>query len=225
MVPMWIDYGWSPRRTRRGWSRSTASPAGSGLRSDTIAEQSLVDVYGPGRERQPAAHEVPGECLVVSQVGLGFALRVARNLRALNRLRAVISTVDICGLELALLEQERLFNRGPEYICQRLSDRVAAHDPVGWLSSQYRDLFWAPMTLSAGTRTGLATWLGVPGERMRALPFRTDREFGWNTVPSEDASVLGRPGGAAERSLPAGRHKGGGEPWRRILPSNAWRWR
>jgi glycosyltransferase involved in cell wall biosynthesis len=135
----------------------------------------------------------PFEWLIARRVGMGFALDVClRNLSALNRARVVISTVDSCGLPLALLKRARLLRRPLIYISQGLSDRIGAYGPDRWLARRYRRLLLGVeqlVTLSAGARSGLAAWLGVPDERVRVLPFGTDCEFWRNTAPAESVET------------------------------------
>jgi glycosyltransferase involved in cell wall biosynthesis len=112
---------------------------------------------------------------------MGFALDLAlRNLVGLNRARIVISTVDACGLPLALLKAAGLLRTPLVYISQGLSDRVATYGADRWLSRRYRRLLLGVeelVTLSAGAQVSLAAWLGVPPARVRVLPFGADCDF------------------------------------------------
>jgi len=127
------------------------------------------------------------EWLLTRRFGMGFALDVAlRNLSVLKRARVVVSTVDSCGLPLALLKRLGLLPGRLIYISQGLSDRVAEYGAQRWLSRRYRHLLLGVdelVVLSAGARDGLAAWLRVPPERIRVLPFGTDCEFWRNTAP------------------------------------------
>lgn len=126
------------------------------------------------------------ERLIARRLGMGFALHVSlRNLRALNRARVLVSTVDACGLPLALLKYLGLLRSRLIYISQGLSDRVEAYGRERWLSRRYRRFLLSVeelVTLSAGAQSGLAAWLEIPADRVRVLPFGTDHEFWKNTA-------------------------------------------
>jgi len=132
----------------------------------------------------------PVEWLLARRFGMGFALDIAlKNLSVLKSARVVISTVDSCGLPLALLKRLGLLRGRLIYISQGLSDRVAEYGAHRWLSRRYRDLLLGAdelVVLSSGAREGLAAWLRVPPERIRVLPFGTDCEFWRNTAPPEE---------------------------------------
>lgn len=127
------------------------------------------------------------ERLIARRLGIGFALDLAlRHLGALNRARVVVSTVDTCGLPLALLKRLGLLRSRLVYISQGLSDRIQAYGPERRLARWCRALVLAAdelATLSGGAGAGLAAWLGIPAERVRVLPFGTDHAFWRNTAP------------------------------------------
>jgi len=137
----------------------------------------------------------PVERLVASRVGMGFALDVAlRHWRALQRARVVVSTVDACGLPLAMLKRVGLLRSPLVYISQGLSDRIDAYGRDRRLARWYRHLLGAPddlATLSEGARRGLAAWLAVPAARIHVLPFGTDHAF-WHPTGSAPAGVEAR---------------------------------
>lgn len=181
---------WVYRRSRRQWLEEWQR----GERSCEFfyGLLSLRDHYRVGFVEGDSASRFrrpwyPVERFIARRVGIGFALDVAvRNLRALNRARVVISTVDTCGLALALLKRAGLFRSRLIYISQGLSDRIAVYGPGRWLSRRYRELLRGVeelVTLSVGARAGLAAWVGVPVERIRVLPFGTDSQFWRNTAP------------------------------------------
>ena len=138
---------------------------------------------------------------------MGFALDVAlRNLRVLQHARVVVSTVDSCGLPLALLKRLGLLPGRLIYVSQGLSDRVAAYGARRWLSRCYRELLLGVdelVVLSAGAREDLAAWLGTPTGRIRVLPFGTDCEFWRNTAhPGEHRSRVVSVGSDSGRDYP-----------------------
>jgi glycosyltransferase involved in cell wall biosynthesis len=132
----------------------------------------------------------PLELLMARRMGMGFALHVPlRHLRTLNRARVVISTVDACGLPLALLKRIGLLRSRLVYISQGLSDRIDRHGRQAWLSKRYRELLLGVdqlVTFSAGAAEGLAAWLGVPRQRIHVLPFGVDCDF-WHPTAAEGA--------------------------------------
>lgn len=129
----------------------------------------------------------PIELMCARRMGMGFALHVPlRHLGALNRAQVVISTVDACGLPLALLKRAGLLRSKLIYISQGLTDSITRHGRGKWLSQRYRRLLLGVdqlATLSAGAAQGLASWLGVPEERVRVVPFGVDCEFWHQTSP------------------------------------------
>jgi glycosyltransferase involved in cell wall biosynthesis len=106
-------------------------------------------------------------------------------LPALNRARVLISTVDACGLPLALLKRVGALRSRLIYVSQGLSDRIEAYGREKWLPRWYRRLLLGVeelVTLSSGAGSALAAWLGVPDDRVRVLPFGTDHEFWANSA-------------------------------------------
>ncbi len=180
---------WVYRRSRRQWLEEWQR--GERSREFFYGLLSLQDHYRVGFVEGESLSRLrpwyPVERFIARRVGIGFALDVAaRNLRALNRARVVISTVDTCGLALALLKRAGLFRSRLIYISQGLSDRITTYGPRRWLSRRYRELLLGVeelVTLSEGARGGLAAWLEVPVERIRVLPFGTDCQFWRNTAP------------------------------------------
>ncbi|MFQ5856388.1 MAG: glycosyltransferase family 4 protein [Anaerolineae bacterium] len=187
---------WVFRRNRRQWLEEWRR--GERSREFFYGLLSLRDRYRVGFVEDESRNPVlrpwyPIERLLARRIGMGFAMDIAlRNLSALNRARVLISTVDACGLPLALLKRAGLLRSRLIYISQGLSDRVEKHGPDRWLARGYRRLLQAVeelVTLSPGARAGLATWLGIPEGRIRLLPFGIDHEFWRNTAPP------GTPGG------------------------------
>ena len=180
---------WVYRRSRRQWLEEWQR--GERSREFFYGLLSLRDHYRVGFVEGDEVSRLrpwyPVERFIARRVGIGLALDVAlRNLRALNRARVVISTVDTCGLALALLKHVGLFRSRLIYISQGLSDRIAVYGPRRWLARQYRRWLLgveALVTLSPGARAGLAAWLDVPAERVGVLPFGTDGAFWRNTAP------------------------------------------
>lgn len=178
------DVVWVFRRRRRQWLEEWQR--GEGSSEFFYGLLSLRDRYRVGfvedEGRVPSARPwYPFERLIARRVGMGFALDLAlRNLAGLNRARIVISTVDACGLPLALLKAVGLLRTPLVYISQGLSDRVATYGADRWLSRRYRRLLLGVdelVTLSAGAQASLAAWLDVSPGRVRVLPFGADCDF------------------------------------------------
>jgi glycosyltransferase involved in cell wall biosynthesis len=189
------DVVWVYRRRRRQWLEEWQR--GEGSSEFFYGLLSLRDRYKVGfvedEGRTPAARPwYPFEKLIARRVGMGFALDLAlRNLAGLNRARIVVSTVDACGLPLALLKATGLLRTPLIYISQGLSDRVATYGADRWLARWYRRLLLGVeelVTLSAGAQASLAAWLGVPPSRVRVLPFGADCDF-WRTTKTPGASA------------------------------------
>lgn len=178
------DIVWIFRRNRRRWLEEWRR--GERSREFFYGLLSLRDHYRVGFVEDESGNPFirpwyPLERLVARRLGMGFALDVAiLNLRALNRARVLISTVDACGLPLALLKRVGALRSRLIYVSQGLSDRIGAYGPEKWLPRWYRRLLLGVeelVTLSAGAGSALAAWLGVPDDRVRVLPFGTDHEF------------------------------------------------
>ncbi|PYM69428.1 MAG: hypothetical protein DME03_22560 [Candidatus Rokuibacteriota bacterium] len=156
------DVVWVYRRRRRQWLEEWQR--GEGSSEFFYGLLSLRDRYRVGfvedEGRTPAARPwYPFERLFARRLGMGFALDLAlKNLVGLNRARIIVSTVDACGLPLALLKAAGLLRTPLIYISQGLS-------------------------VSAGAQASLAAWLGVPPGRVRVLPFGADCDFWRNTAP------------------------------------------
>jgi len=187
------DVVWVYRRHRRQWLE--AWQRGDGSSEFLYALPALCDRYRTGFVEEQSSRAFlrawyPVEWLIARRVGMGFALDLAlRNLPALNRAKVLVSTVDTCGLPLALLKRVGLLKSRLVYISQGLSDRIAVLGTDRWLSRRYRRLLLAAdelVTLSAGAGVALAAWLGIPTERVRVLPFGTDCGF-WRSTSPPDA--------------------------------------
>jgi glycosyltransferase involved in cell wall biosynthesis len=178
------DVIWVFRRRRRDWLAQWG-------RGETSSEffyglPTLRDRYRVGFIEDESRSNVvrpwfPVERLIARRIGMGFTLDLAlRHVGTLNRARVVVSTVDACGLPLALLKSLGLLRPPLIYISQGLSDRVVAYGPHRCLARLYRRLLLGVdelVTLSAGASAELAAWLGVPAERVRVLPFGIDADF------------------------------------------------
>ncbi len=186
------DAVWVFRRSRRQWLEEWRR--GERSREFFYGLLSLGDRYRVGFIEDDIVNPFrrpwyPVEWLIARQLGMGFALDAPlRNLRALNRARVLVSTVDACGLPLAFLKRLGLLRSRVIYISQGLSDRIGAYGAEKWLSRRYRELLLSVeelVTLSAGAQIGLATWLEIPADRVHVLPFGTDHAFWKNTALAE----------------------------------------
>jgi len=200
---------WVYRRSRRQWLDEWRRGERSGeffYSLPTLSRQYRVGFVEDESRRPFLRAWWPVEWLLARRFGMGFALDVTlQNLSALKRARVVISTVDSCGLPLALLKRLGLLRGRLIYISQGLSDRVAAYGPGRWLSRRYRELLLGVdelVVLSAGAREGLAAWLRVPLERIRVLPFGTDCEFWRNTAPTGARGKVVSVGSDSGRDYP-----------------------
>jgi glycosyltransferase involved in cell wall biosynthesis len=182
---------WVYRRSRRQWLDEWRRGDRSGeffYSMPTLGRRYRVGFVEDERRHPFLRAWWPMEWILARRFGMGFALDlVLRNVGVLRRARVVVSTVDSCGLPLALLKNLGLLRARLIYISQGLSDRVAAYGARRWLSRRYRNLLLGVdelVVLSGGARDSLATWLGVPADRIRVLPFGTDCEFWRNTALS-----------------------------------------
>ena len=203
------DVVWVYRRSRRQWLDEWRRGERSGeffYSLPTLSRQHRVGFVEDESRRPFFRAWWPVEWLLAQRFGMGFALDVAlRNLSVLKRARVVISTVDSCGLPLALLKRLGLLRGRLIYISQGLSDRVAAYGAGRWLSRSYRGLLLGVdelVVLSAGAREGLAAWLRVPAERICVLPFGTDCEFWRNTAPAGERGKVVSVGSDSGRDYP-----------------------
>jgi glycosyltransferase involved in cell wall biosynthesis len=149
--------------------------------------------FGVGFVEDESAHPFrrawyPVECLIARRLEMGFALDVAvKHLWTLNRAQVVVSTVDACGLPLAMLKRVGLLRSRLVYVSQGLSDRVRVYGVDRALARWCGRLVRAAdalATLSAGAQVGLARWLGLPLDRVHVLPFGTDHEF-WRSTEAD----------------------------------------
>jgi glycosyltransferase involved in cell wall biosynthesis len=185
---------WVYRRSRRQWLDEWRRGERSGeffYSMPTLGRRYRVG-FVEDESRHPFRRPwFPVERILARRLGMGFALDVAlRNLRALRGARVVVSTVDSCGLPLALLKRMGLLPGRLIYISQGLSDRIAVYGAQRWLSRRYRHLLLGVdelVVLSPGARDGLAAWLGVAPERIRVLPFGTDSLFWRDTTAAARA--------------------------------------
>lgn len=210
MAPETPEVVWVYRRSRRQWLDEWRRGERSG--EFFYSMPTLSHRYRVGFVEDESRHPFlrawwPLEWILTRRFGMGFTLDLAlRNLNVLKRARVVISTVDACGLPLALLKRLGLLRARLIYISQGLSDRVAAYGAGRWLSRRYRDLLLGVdelVVLSAGAREDLAAWLGTPAESIRVLPFGTDCEFWRNTAqPGEHGSRVVSVGSDSGRDYP-----------------------
>jgi glycosyltransferase involved in cell wall biosynthesis len=132
------------------------------------------------------------ERLIARCVGMGFVLPVPLTHRgALETSDVIVSTVDACGLPLAMLKWLGWLDTPLIYISQGLSDRLRARR---WRAAPFRALYtrWLRcaervIVLGEGARQPLIDTLGLDPGRVFCLPFGIDSAF-W--TPSRNA-----PGG------------------------------
>ena len=143
---------------------------------------------------------LPLEKYLSRRMGIGFGLHIVlTHLAALRRADVLVSTVDTCGLPLALLKRRGLLSGKIVYLSQGLSDRIDAYGRDRRLARFYRGLLRevdALAALSDGAQASLASWLGIAPERIHVLRFGVDADFWHNTGPSGDEllSVGSDPG-------------------------------
>lgn len=181
---------WVFRRNRKAWLEEWQRGERSG--EFFYGLLSLRDRYRAGFVEDNGVNPLwrpwyPIELLIARKLGMGFALHVPLwHVNVLNRARVVISTVDACGLPLALLKRLGVLRSRLIYISQGLSDRIAAYGSEKWLSRFYRRLLLGVdqlVTFSPGAQQGLADWLGVRVDSILVCPFGTDCAFWHNTAP------------------------------------------
>lgn len=184
------DVVWVFRRSRRQWLSEW-------LRGERSSEffyglPSLCARYCVGFVEDEGSNPLwflwyPFEFLMSRRNGVGFALHVPLwHLRALNRARVIISTMDTCGLPLAFLKRLGLLSGRLIYISQGLSDRIKAYGFDKRLSRQYGRLLSGVeelVALSPGAAAGLADWLDIPSDRIHVLPFGADCHFWRHAAP------------------------------------------
>ena len=182
------DVIWVFRRRRREWLEQWRRGEASseffyGL--PTLRDRYRVAFVEDERRDGAVRLWYPFERFIAGRIGMGFALDLAlRHARTLNSARAVVSTVDTCGLPLALLKKVGLLRPPLIYISQGLSDRIVAYGPDRPLAQFYRRLLLGVdelVTLSDGASVALAAWLGVPAKRVKVLPFGVDCDFWTNS--------------------------------------------
>lgn len=134
--------------------------------------------------------------LFADPVGMGFALdMVLENLSRLQQADAIVTTVDSCGLPVALLKRVGIIKGSLIYISQGLSDRVEllVHRPLlhrlykafySWLLLSCQSL----LTLGTGAAEHLMMTLNLRGKQVQVLPFGVDKEF-WR--PADPGTPVG----------------------------------
>jgi len=135
----------------------------------------------------------PLELYVSRRMGIGFGAHLAlRYLRKLRSADVLVSTVDTCGLPLAMFKLWGLISGKVIYISQGLADRVQAYGRERRLSRYYKKLLLkvdALVILSEGARASLANWLEISPERVHVLPFGVDCDF-WHFTGGVGGEIL-----------------------------------
>jgi glycosyltransferase involved in cell wall biosynthesis len=127
----------------------------------------------------------PLELWIARVTKMGFALHMALdNFQELRKADLIISTVDTCGLPIALLKRLGLLRAPMLYISQGLSDRINALTPRPFLHrlfhSFYRTLLRAVeqiVVLGEGAVKPLAETFALPLAEVKPIPFGIDAEF------------------------------------------------
>lgn len=135
----------------------------------------------------------PVEWLIARRLGMGFALHIAlENLTKLRQAHVIISTVDTCGLPIAMLKGWGRLETPLVYISQGLSDRLSQFPPSS-LNTRlflylYRRFLLAAeriLVLGEGAVEPLTQALHQEPGQVFCLPFGIDDRF-W--TPGKDAS-------------------------------------
>ena len=125
------------------------------------------------------------ERIITKGFGMGFALdMMLENLPRLKSADVIISTVDSCGLPIALLNRLGVIKAPLIYISQGLSDRVEALSRKPFLHHFYKTFYsWLLrscenlLTLGEGAARHLLITLDLKGKEVKAVPFGVDMEF------------------------------------------------
>ncbi|MAG35616.1 MAG: hypothetical protein CL878_05145 [Dehalococcoidia bacterium] len=141
----------------------------------------------------------PLEKRLSAHVGIGFGFHIAlTHWRQLRDADLVISTVDTCGLPLAMLKNLGLLHQPLLYISQGLAHRMRAlalDKAVNRaIFSAYRRFLHSAdrvLVLGDGAVAPLADLFQLPPERIAAIPFGTDVDF-WHPAAEvgDDGSIL-----------------------------------
>jgi glycosyltransferase involved in cell wall biosynthesis len=132
------------------------------------------------------------EQYISKPIGMGFALdMILENLPRLKNADIIISTVDTCGLPIALLKRLGVIHAPILYFSQGLSDRVEALRGKSWLYQPYRVFYsWllracqGLYTLGKGAAQHLNETLDLRGRRVEVIPFGVDMEF-WHSAHTD----------------------------------------
>lgn len=145
-------------------------------------------LYIEGDDRRPGPLDrlwQPCESFIMRHTGIGFTLPLAlRHMRLLRQADSVISTVDACGLPLALLKRSGILRTPLVYISQGLTNRFEKSRPLPMLQHLFRKLYrWLlaaadrVIVLGAGAAVPLIRIFHVPRERVHAVLFGIDTSF------------------------------------------------
>jgi glycosyltransferase involved in cell wall biosynthesis len=138
----------------------------------------------------------PFEVLVSRRLGIGFAIHIIlAHLVAIKQADVLISTVDTCGLPIAMLKYLRILNKPLIYISQGLGDRLGMLPEKSISHWLFRSLYGkflrcAEMIIVLGEGSGepLVKYLRILPDRISCLPFGVDEKF-W--TPDLDSNPAG----------------------------------
>ena len=149
----------------------------------------------------------PLERSVDRWIGIGFGLHIAWwHWAKIRRADVIISTVDTCGLPLAMLKYLGLIRAPIIYISQGLAHRadVASQTMgMGWvlLEAYYRFLNSVErvLVLGQGSVAGMTKNLRSPYQKVFSIPFGIDSEFWKPGKPESNGEYLLSVGSDAAR--------------------------
>ena len=187
------------RRNRAEWLRSWQAGKGSSefLYGMPYLDRSRFDVdfvEGDDASRDWRRRVCfPLEWGISRRVGIGFGLHISWiHWQKIRRADLVISTVDTCGLPLAMLKYLGLLKTPLIYISQGLAHRMEVLTLDKALNRSIRSMYARSLNsvekilvLGEGAVQPLAEVFGLPSGRVSAVPFGTDDEF-WQPAARED---------------------------------------
>ncbi|WP_204106187.1 MULTISPECIES: glycosyltransferase family 4 protein [Spirulina sp. CCY15215] len=136
----------------------------------------------------------PIELEIVRKIKVGFALHLAlENLARLKTVDIIITTVDTCGLPIAMLKYFGIVKTPVIYISQGLSDRLEWLPSNSWTHHFFQTIYSKflravdrILVLGEGAITPLSKTLAIPIGKISCLPFGIDQDF-WQ--PSDGSNT------------------------------------